>query len=169
MKKLPLNRVGGRLLSPAELSTAHQSVQYVLETASQLGPSLSPTDRKRLSKHRIGAEPMMELIIRLAKAHQLASRHVSPEDIQNDLALIRQLEPVVQEMVVACEAIKDVLRQARSEAWDGALVYYSILGAMAESDAILNNALKPFVEFMSTKAVVKEEPIVTPEPTEGEF
>lgn len=149
-KRMQKNRVGHKTLSPAEGAKLLEAVRFIREQATQLGPVLNKEERVRLSNPRVGSEPMMDLVLRLAEQRGLRTNALRPEDVRADLTLAEALLPLFQELTQAYQALWDVLRQARSEAWEGSLAFYGILSALGENDPDVELALAPALSFMSS-------------------
>ena len=125
-KKLPLNRVGHYVPDAPKATIIADAIQVIQDESTQMGPALNVKERAKLSKPRIGYEPIVVLIARLADQHNVVSRHTSTQEIRKDLDLVKTTEPIVQNLAVVYNGVKDIHRQGRSEAWESALVFYSI-------------------------------------------
>jgi hypothetical protein len=153
-KRVPQNKVGDRQPTETEIAQMSSSSLLLLDTASLLGPPLGQEEAKQLTIARVGYEQMAEVVIRLAERAKLQADNASIENIRNDLKLIETLEPIYQDTAHAARLMRDILRQARSEAWDGVLSFYAVLKVMARTSPKLAIALRPVVEFMSLGARV---------------
>ena len=156
-KRTPQNRVGHKLLTAQQAEQMKSGAVSVKTSAQELGPTLSVKERKSLRTPRIGYENMAAIILHLAESEKLHSRYVSVEGIRADLELAAQITPIFHELALAFYNTWDVLRQARSESWEGVLHFYSVLTKMAAGDPQLKIALSGASEFMSTKTR-KEQP-----------
>jgi hypothetical protein len=152
-----VDRVGHYIPSGSAVDSIKDAIRVIRSEASQMGPALTTKERARLLRVREGSESTTDLILRLADDEALNSRVITTEGVRKDLALAKLLEPLLQDAGVAYRLLSDIHRQAKSEYWGGAMVFYRLLAARASSESELEARLRPVVSFMATGPRAKGE------------
>lgn len=148
-KKTPTDRVGHRVPTEKEVEHLLANIRDAKTFASALGPVLSPSERARVTRPRLGNEPTADLILRLAQEHNVSSRVWSIDGARRDEAVFKAIQAATQEAFVLWKTLRDIHMQARGEHWDATLFYYGALSQIAESDADLALSLEPATEFFA--------------------
>jgi len=112
-------------LTPADLT----AVMDAITTINQKLPfliSLSPDDRRALSKYGDRSRAFVQKSLELAELHpDFLPRNFSVEEMRKDVVLYDQLARVLQALSVLNEKIGDTHQQAGSEAYSSALTIYN--------------------------------------------
>ncbi len=125
------------------------------------GPVLALTskDRRRSLKLRKGGEKVVPTLLALSDRIGLSVPAYPTSAIQAHLDKLKALSRVHEAVVSAEKQLADAIFQSQSQLWEGAVVHYSVLKRLGQSDGDIANALAPVTEFFAHKAanVVKDE------------
>lgn len=153
------NRVGENTPSTTEVQKMVQQLQELTTKLRSFCTSLSPEERKGLTRARLGSEEHVYQMAELAKKHTLSIAGITPDMVLNDLRTDRDLAPLEHALQVALDLVQDTRSQARSEYSDGGYLFYGMLQQAAERIAELQPQIKSFAEFLANR---RRKPSPTP-------
>ncbi len=118
------------------------------------GPALALTskDRRRSLKLRKGGEKVVPTLLALSDRIGLSVPAYPTSAIQAHLDKLKALSPVHEGVVSAEKQLADAIFESQSKVWEGAVVHYSVLKRLGQSDGDIANALAPVTEFFAHKA-----------------
>jgi len=143
------NKVGTVLPSANEMEALKADLQSVIDRLAKYTTTLSKEERLATTKFRPGGERMVNLIGELAKSYGIILPGISPEDMNTDLQLIQQLQPLTPLLDSLGQMLSDTILEAQSECWWATTAYYSALSRMAPADPKLEASLRPAIEFFA--------------------
>ena len=155
------NRVGENLPTSAEFATRLRQLDEVLAWLREFCVHLSAEERMSLTRGRRGAEMHLVQIAETAKQYGWQGPEVTPDQVLNDLRLVRELDPIRQRLVLASELVEDTMALGSSEANEGGYMFYGMAQSMGSRIPEIEAAVRPFAEFLSNtrrKAGKKDEP-----------
>ena len=141
-----------RLRSPfprPPLKVAEAGLKQTSAALSADGIVQTPGERKEVPTMRRGGERIIVSVTDLARKHGANLPGITPESVEDSLALGRELSALKAEANQARTVIVDTGRQAYAEAWDGVLALYRVLERTSESDPKLHAALAPIRKFLT--------------------
>ncbi len=127
---------------------------YLASITTALGPDAVPltiNDRRRLLKLRPGGEAHAEPVMAVAKQYGLVLPGVDPAEVDADLALLKQLAPIVQRFDAVRALVGDVVAQAESRVWKATTNAYSTLIRYVPEYPGLQLELAPIASFLAIR------------------
>ena len=143
------NNVGDNLPSDAEIAARIAQLDDFLVWARTFCVNLSAEERAALTKGRRGAEPYLEQIAETAKQYGWTAPGVTPQQVLNDLTLVKVLLPIFQRIGLAHGLFEDTISRGRSEANEGGYMFYGMGQSMGNRIPEVEAAMRPFAEFLS--------------------
>ena len=152
------NKVGDNTPSIEVFEEFVTTLRTLLDQLKAFGVQLSSEERTRLSHPRHGAAPHVQAIIRLARSYGIDLEEVPLTGVEADYNLANRMEPLAEQTPVLDKLVSDTIGQAKSEYWQGILVYYGILSEMSKRIPSLEVELRPVREFMAKRRTATTPP-----------
>lgn len=144
------NKVGDNLPTDAEIAARIAQIDDINEWLKKFCVNLSPEARASLTRGRRGAEPHLLQIAETAKQYGWSAPGVTPDQVINDLHMVKVLSPIRQKLALAHGLVDDTISQGSSEANEGGYMFYGIAQSMGSRIPEVEAAVRPFAEFLST-------------------
>jgi hypothetical protein len=144
------NNVGDNLPAAEEFTARLAELDDIVAWLQKFCAHLSPEARAALTRGRRGAEPYLVQIAETAKKYGWNAPGVTPDQVLNDLRVVRELDPIRQRLAFAQELVDDTMAQGGSEANEGGYMFYGIAQSMGSRIPEVEAAVRPFAEFLSS-------------------
>ncbi len=100
------------------------------------------------------ADPWLDagrsLVAETAKKYGWSAPGVTPDQVLNDLRLVKELAPIRHKLALAHGLVDDAISQGSSEANEGGYMFYGIAQSMGSRIPEVEAAVRPFAEFLSS-------------------
>ena len=116
---------------------------------AQTTVSLSPEERQRITKFRVGGEEVVRQVTALAEEFEVALPGIPAPSLKSDLELVDRLRPLLSAAESLSRTLSDTILQAQSECWWGTTAYYTTMVRMSGGNVALAARLKPVVSFFA--------------------
>lgn len=143
------NKVGDNLPTEAEFQARTAQLDDFLTWLQQFCTNLTPEQRERLTRGRRGAEPHLLQIAETAKQYGWSAPGVTPDQVINDLRLVKALGPIQHKLGLAQGLVEDAMSQGSSEANEGGYMFYGMAQSMGSRIPEIEASVRPFAEFLS--------------------
>jgi hypothetical protein len=144
------NRVGTVIPTKEQVSDFTTKLHDVLAFLKTFGVTLSDTERTSRSHPRKESSTHVETVLKLATQYGLSLPNAPVQGVRDDFELVSRIEPMLSELPLLQQTLKDTIAQAEHEYWEGFLAYYGALVSMSSRIPELAAALKEVIDFMST-------------------
>jgi hypothetical protein len=144
------NKVGENIPSAQTVQHMVAKLEALIGEISAFAVSLSPEQRKGITKLRPGGERIVSLVGDLAKKYGVDSPETSVDAMRDDLTLAQRLAPLAHVATALANRLDDTILEAHGECWHSCTANYTLLAARSRDNADLANALKPAVDFFAT-------------------
>jgi hypothetical protein len=129
-----------------------------IEAALGPAPALTAADKRHMTKMRKGGVTQAQTIVTIAGQHQVELPSVQLEPIITALDEAAALRPLVSCVTAFAKQLDDMVFQAESTAWSGALQAYGLLKLTAAHDGTLATSLEPVSNFMAYRYPTPRQP-----------
>jgi hypothetical protein len=106
-------------------------------------PDLTAVNKRRMSKPRKGATPMLLALAEVVQQHGLDSSALSADRMVARLEDAATLRPLQSRLEAILKRVEDELFNAQGEAWELGLQFYSLVKRRAKTDGELAANIQP--------------------------
>jgi hypothetical protein len=143
------NRVGNVIPTKEQVSEFTTKLRDVLAFIKTFGVVLSDDERTSRSHPRKNSDTHVETVLKLAGEYGLSLPNAPIQGVRDDFDLVSRIEPMLPQLPLLQQTLKDTIAQAEHEYWEGFLAYYGALVSMSSRIPELAIALKEVIDFMS--------------------
>jgi hypothetical protein len=138
-----MSRTDVLALSSGDLASLLQDLDRIAILFAEGFDGLRPKEAMRITKLTTKRRFTVPLIARLAKEYGVDSPSMPLAGLEEDLAVLEKLVPVVGRLAAVHKLLTGLVLSSQARTWKGASTLYALLRAEARNNPILAEALAP--------------------------